>query len=243
MRDLLLSFLIGGTVVVGATEMIGITDVLHGRDPSAAVRSAVPELPELPSMPSLPDSFIPGSARSIFSGSDSTATPTADPQAADSHPMYIARTGGTGVRTRAACLDEAPGQSVAAEGSAVSVLRQGGRECPGWAFVSNGKSQFWVRMTYLDASAPKASAVTSGGAVPPAAPKPEPAPGSDKDDTEKKAESKDEEKRKEEEKPTPTPVATAASTPSATPTAEPTPRRPSPTPKATPTEEPQEDES
>lgn len=217
MRDLVLSFLISGTVVMGATEMMGITDVLHGQDPSAAVRSAVPDFPAMPHLPEL----IPDAARSMFSGSanaapdpDASATATAAP---DTHPMYIARTGGTGVRARAACLDDAPGQGVASEGSAVTILRLGGRECPGWAFVTNGKSQFWVRMTYLDASPPKPPAKPTD-VTKPAGPKPpDQEQRSDKDDA-----ARDDAKPKDQENSIPPPT---------------------PTSTATPTEEPRDDES
>lgn len=239
MRDLMLSFVIGGTVMIGATEMMGVTDVLSGQDPGAAVRSAVPDFPAMPHLPEL----IPDAARSMFSGSanaapdpDATASPATEPQ-----QMYIARTGGTGVRTRAACLDDAPGQGVATEGSAVTILRLGGRECPGWAFVTNGKSQFWVRMTYLDASSPRPSPAMSSDVTKPAGPKPpDQEQRNDRDDA-----ARDDAKHKDEEKPTPTPtsIATSAPTATASPSAEPTPRRPPPTPRATPTEEPRDDEN
>ncbi len=155
MRDLLLSFLIGGTVVFGATESLGITDVLGGQDPTAAVRAAVPDFPKFPELPSFPEtarSILPGSTNPVLTAE---ATPTPAGAAATARTMYVAHTGGVGVRARTACTDGAASSTGIAEGTAVLVQRAGA-ECPGWAFVSSGKLEFWVRMAFLDASPPKA---------------------------------------------------------------------------------------
>ena len=80
---------------------------------------------------------------------------------------YIAHTNGTGVRARPECLDAVLGATGVAEGAAVELVRVGGGECPGWALVRSGGTDFWVRMAYLDASPPRQPESTpKGNAVP-----------------------------------------------------------------------------
>ncbi|MSP21808.1 MAG: hypothetical protein EXR66_02110 [Dehalococcoidia bacterium] len=63
--------------------------------------------------------------------------------------MRIVNTEGTGVRARTECSLDAPGSWNIPEGATVSIVRIGVAECPGWAMVSAGAVESWVRMTYL----------------------------------------------------------------------------------------------
>lgn len=252
MRDLVLSLLIGTTIIVGATETVGLTKFLEGQDPSSAVRRAVHDMgvPDLPAMPdiSMPDprSFFPPSV-----AASPSPTPAGDSVGAplpDVKTMYIARTNGAGVRARPTCADANVGQTGVAEGAAVEFIRAGGGDCPGWGLVRSGGLEFWVRMAYLDASPPKASAPLVPGApvaapAPPvgspgAPPKAEPAQPEQANSHGKPAEKgeKPVDPGKPEATPavtpttapttapTPTPTSTATSTPTAVPTS------PTPTP-------------
>lgn len=246
MRDLVLSLLIGTTVIFGATETVGITHFLEGQDPSSAVRRAVHDM-GVPALPTLPEISIPD-PRGLLPTSGAAPSPTAQATAAGQavsnvKTMFIAHTNGAGVRARPSCADAVLGPTGVAEGAAVEFIRAGGGECPGWGLVRSGDLEFWVRMAYLDGSAPKAIAPPSKGASVPApapppdasnaAPKPEPAqpePANRHGKPEDKGE-------KPQEPGKPEPVATIAAAPTVTPTvtatSAPTPAA-SPPPTATP---------
>lgn len=242
MRDLILSLLIGTTVIFGATETAGLTHFLEGEDPSSAVRRAVQDIsvPGLPSLPeiSVPDPrlLLPTSAVIAPSPTPSAAAPGSP---ADVKSMFIARTNGAGVRARPTCADAALGSTGVAEGAAVEFVRAGGDECPGWGLVRSGGLEFWVRMIYLDSAPPRPAAPPAKGASAPA-----PAPPVDPSSAPPHAEQarpEDKPGRSEDhgEKPpasmTPAPVPTVAATPTAVPSATAT---PTPTPSATPSPTP-----
>jgi hypothetical protein len=124
MRDILISLLLVGSVGAGASETAGMTNFMQGENPLGAI------------------------VRSI-TASEATTGPSSV------SAMYVAQTDGTGVRARAECSPDALDSGAAiAEGASVQVVRVGAAECPGWALVSAGGTEAWVRMTYLNAANP-----------------------------------------------------------------------------------------
>ena len=145
-KDIIVSLFLVSSVVAGASETAGVTNFMEGENPvAAAVRSVTA-------------SDAPFAA----------VAPVGRPSGASVSSMFIAQTDGTGVRARTACAPDAPGAGSIAEGAAVSVVRVGGAECPGWALVASGGEESWVRMTYLNAANPakqggSASTASKGG--------------------------------------------------------------------------------
>lgn len=254
MRDLVLSLLIGSTVIFGATETIGFTHYLDGQDPSLALRRAVhdvgvPSLPEFPEI-SMPDprSFFPTSGSVVSSPTPSTV---AGQPAVAGKAMFISHTDGSGVRARPTCSDAAVGSTGVAEGAAVEFVRSGGGDCPGWGLVRSGGLEFWVRMSYLDASPPKTAGQPAlSHSVP--APAPPVAQGGGTQPGQGPADAGDKEREKSEDKankskeaaPTETPTAASSPVPpptvtsTSTPTATANPKRtPTPLPDLPPEDE------
>jgi hypothetical protein len=233
MRDMLLSFTIGSAILLCATELVGITHFVTGRDPAAAVRNSVPSMP---SMPSVSNPKKP--TQHPNTPPPPTPTPHPHPPAPPdtTRTMFIAHTSGSGVRMRTACTDGAASNGAVTEGAAVAVIRPGAGECAGWSLVTASGVEFWVRTEYLHAAptpgtaGPRAPAPASGRGIPDApvsvAPPsidamPEPDPTASL--------------------PSPTAVPTEAASPSAAPSSTPPPPR-APVARVTPTPEPVEDD-
>jgi hypothetical protein len=143
MKDILVSLFLVSSVVAGASETAGVTNFMQGENPvEAAVRA--------------------------FTSSDApfaSVAPVNASGARSSQTMFVAYTDGSGVRSRSACSADASGAGSIAEGTSVQVVRVGGAECPGWALVSAGGTESWVRMTYLNASNPANPGSRSAGFV------------------------------------------------------------------------------
>jgi hypothetical protein len=136
MKDILVSLFLVSSVVAGASETAGVTNFMQGGNPLQDV------------------------VRSLTSA-DAQLASVAPARAAQA--MQVAFTDGTGVRPRTACVADAPDAGAITEGTSVQVIRVGGAECPGWALVSAGGVESWVRMTYLKTGNAGTQQVASAG--------------------------------------------------------------------------------
>jgi hypothetical protein len=156
-KDFILGLAIVAAVTVATTETLGLTNYLGGEQPAvpAIVDVVVDEVEDaasdiadgvpVPNLPSITLPSLPGQQAAA------TVEPTSSPTA-DGQTRYISHTGGTGVRVRDECRDDAGGAGALPEGQSVVVIERGTAGCGGWTLVVASDLRSWVRNEYLDAS-------------------------------------------------------------------------------------------
>ncbi|MFH1486724.1 MAG: hypothetical protein ABIH46_11690 [Chloroflexota bacterium] len=101
-----------------------------------------------------PASSAAAASYPFFTVPSPTPTPLAQGHSSEVQVLYIANTGGEGVRVRVMCRDDSPGSGVWPEGAAVT-LGNADAGCSGWLKVwRSGAEWSWVRAQYLSETPP-----------------------------------------------------------------------------------------